>query len=187
MILGVPDTSNAGAKVSNNAHPCTTQTTSYSMSLGTGVGCQLWDTRGLDEAAGAQTLMAKIVDKIRQLANQQARELKETLRNRARVAIPILVWCIDAAKVEVDVHWQQFQKVYVEYCERKAIPVVVITRGPPKAPDWDVKCAGRLRQLDLGVDVPIRMVRRYRSPSSVECSEDSEALKTLISELSMKR
>ncbi|KAF8121737.1 hypothetical protein EV363DRAFT_1362125 [Boletus edulis] len=179
MIIGAVDGSKASANVSNDAHPCTTHTTSYSTTLDTGLRCQLWDTRGLDEAAGAQNFMSKLVDKIRQLASQQARELKETLRDRTRLAIPILMWCIDATKIDVQVHWQQFQKVYVEYCERKAIPVLVITRGPPKV-GWEARCTDQLRQLNLGADVPFRMVRRYRSTSSPEYGEDAKALKDLI-------
>ena len=186
MIRGVLDHSAAAAKVSNDAHPSTGHTTSYRLLLDTGIGCQLWDTRGLDEVAGTQTFMAKIVDRIRQLANQQARELKEIFRNRTRLAIPILVWCIDAAKIDIEDHWQQFHRVYVEYCERKAIPVVVITRGRPKETEWELRCREQLIQLDLGVDVPILMVRKYRSPSSLEYTEDSRALRDLISKLATK-
>jgi len=97
--------------------------------------------------------------------------------------MPILIWCVDASKIDVQDHWKPFRKVYVEYCGRKAIPVVVITRGPPKATDWETKCTDQLRSLNLGVDIPFRMVRRYKSPSSQEYGEDSKALKDLISEL----
>jgi len=183
MIIGAPDGSKEAAEVSNDAHPCTQHTSSYSISLEPDLQCQLWDTRGLDEAAGTndrQRFMAKIVDKIRQLASQQARELRETLRDRTKVATPILMWCIDATKIDVQVHWQQFQKVYVEYCDKKAIPVVVITRGPLKATEWETKCTGQLRSLNLGVDVPFIMVRKYRGSSFPEYSEDSKALKDLI-------
>ena len=185
-IMGVPDQSKAAARVSDDARPCTTHTTSYTFSLQTGLRCNLWDTRGIDEALGAQRLMANLVDRIRQLATQQARELKETLRNRTRLAIPILVWCIDAMKIDLEVYWQQFRKVYVEYCERKAIPVVVITRGPPKKTEWELKCREELKWLDLGVDVPILMVRKYHNPSSLEHVEDSRALRDLISKLATK-
>ena len=187
MIIGVPDGSAEAAKVSNGVRPCTTQTTVYSTSLETGLRCRLWDTRGLDESVGTNYVwpMAKMMDRIRQLASQQVRELKETLRDRTGVTIPILVWCIDATRIDVPVHWQQFHKVYVEYCERKAIPVVVITRGPPRATDWETKCTDQLRSLDLGVDVPFRVVRMHRGPSSQEYVEDSKALRDLIAELVM--
>ena len=187
MIIGVPDGSEEAAKVSNDAHPCTTRTTSYSTLLEAGLRCRLWDTQGLNEAAGNDRgFMTKLADKIRQLASYQARELKETLRDRTKVSIPILMWCIDATKIDVPVHWQQFHKVYAEYCGKKAIPVVVITRGSPAAAGWETKCTGQLRSLDLGVDVPFRMVRRYRGPSSQEYREDSKALKDLISELTKR-
>lgn len=182
MIMGIPDGSKGAALVSNDARPCTPHTTSYSILLEEGYRCRLWDTRGLDEAASAHGFMAKIVDKIRQLASQQASELKETIRNRIKLASPILMWCIDASKVDVEVQWHQFRKVYVDYCERKAIPVVVITRGSSKEVGWETKCTDQLRQLDLGagVDVPFTMMRKYRNPSSREYGEDCKALKDFI-------
>lgn len=131
--------------------------------------------------------MTKIVDRIRQLASQQARELKETLRDRTRLAMPILMWCIDAAKIDVPIHWQQFRRVYMEYCERRAIPVIVITQMPPNATGWENRCNNQLRDLGLGegytVDVPLLRVRKYRNTSSPEYSEDSKALRDLISRL----
>ncbi|KAH0833070.1 hypothetical protein J3R83DRAFT_12061 [Lanmaoa asiatica] len=194
MIRGVPDNTDGAAKVSNDARPCTTQTTSYSTSLETGFPCRIWDTRGLDEAADTHDRgwMTKIVDRIRQLAFQQARELKETLRDRTRLAIPILMWCIDATKIDVPIHWQQFRRVYVEYCERKAIPVVVITRMAPNATGWEDRCSNQLQRLDLGegsntVDVPLLRVRKYKDRSSTEYTEDSQALKDLISRLTSSR
>lgn len=179
----------AAAKVSNDAHPCTPHTTPYSMQLGAGLHCQLWDTRGLDEAVdNRDRFMAKIVNKIRQLASQQERELKETIRSRTRMAKPILMWCIDAAKIDVPIHWQQFRKVYVEYCEERAIPVVIITRMPPKMDGWEPKCRNQLQQLGLGAafghtDVCLRRVRKHRSTSSPEYLEDGDALRDLISQL----
>lgn len=185
MLTGAPDGSNEAAEVSNDAHPCTQHSLSYPASLEPDLQCRLWDTRGLDEAAGTndRRFMAKMMDKIRQLGSQQTRELRETLRDRTKLATPILMWCMDATKIDVQVHWQQFQKVFVEYCEKKAIPVVVITRGPLKETEWETKCTGQLRSLNLGVDVPFIMVRRYRGPSSPEYGEDAKALKDLISEL----
>ena len=183
MIIGIPYGSEGPAKVSNGARPCTAQATPFPTSLGAGLQCQLWDTRGLDEAAGTDDrgFMTKIMDKIRILISLQAHDLKETLQSRIKPGTPlILMWCIDATKIDVRVHWQQFHKVYVEYCERKAIPVVVITRGPPRA-EWETRYADQLQSLNLGVDVPFGMVRRHRS--SQEYSEDSKALKDLISEI----
>ena len=184
MIIGVPDDSEEAAKVSNNVKPCTTHATSYSMSLEAGLRCRLWDTRGLNEAAGTNDGWFKT--KIRELASQQARELKKALRVRIRLATPILVWCIDATKINSQEYWQQFHKVYVEYCDRKATPAIVITRGPPKGTDWETKCADQLRSLDLGLIVPVRMARKNRGPSSQEYGEDSKALKDLISELTKR-
>ena len=68
----------------------------------------------------------------------------------------------------------------MKYCGIKAIPVVVITRGPPRAPDWEKRCTHLLRTLFLGVDIPCRMMRRNRGPSSQEYREDSKAFKDFI-------
>ncbi|KAG8213272.1 hypothetical protein J3R82DRAFT_11747 [Butyriboletus roseoflavus] len=193
MIIDMRDGADGAAKVSNGARPCTVHTTSYSTSLGSGLRCLLWDTRGLDEAADTpeRGWMTKLVDRIRQLASQQARELKETLRDRTRLAIPILVWCIDAAKIDVPIHWQQFRRVYLEYCEKRAIPVIVITQMPPNATGWEKRCNNQLRELDLEegpntVDIPLLRVRKYRNASSPEYCEDSKALRDLISEVTKR-
>ena len=183
MIMGVSDGSKAAAKVSHEPHPCTTQTTSHAYLLETGIRCQLWDTRGFDETVDTRASMTKILDKIRQLASQRARESKDALRNRTRVAIPILVWCMDVSKIDVTAHWQQFHRVYVEYCDRKVIPVLVITRGLPRQNGWELRCREQLEQLDLGVDVPMVMVRRHRNSSSLQYTEDAQALRDLISQL----
>jgi len=190
MVRRVKDKTTSAAEVSNDAHPCTLHTTSYSTQLGAGLHCQLWDTRGLDEAVDNRDrpFMAKIVNRIRQLAFQQERELKETLRNRTRTAKPILMWCIDAIKIDVSIHWQQFRKVYVEYCEEKAIPVVVITRMSPNMNGWEPKCRNQLQLLGLGagsgnIDVLLVGVRKHRSTSSPEYTEDCDALRGLISQL----
>lgn len=190
MVMDKRDGSLGAANVSNDTPPCTMQTTSYPASLETGLRCRLWDTRGLDEAVGTsdRSLIARMLDKIRELASNQTRELRETLRDRTRQGVPILVWCIDAAKIEVPVYWQQFSKVYVEYCERRATPAVVITRGPPKGAEWEAKwtrCTEQLQGLGLGVEVPFRMVGKYRNPSAPgsEYEEDSKALRDFISEL----
>ena len=154
--------------------------------------CQLWDTRGFDEVVDnpGRQFMAKIVDRIRQLASQQERELKETLRNRTRTAKPILMWCIDATGIDVPFQWQQFRKVYVEYCDRKAIPVVVVTRMALNMTGWELRCRNQLQLLGLGTgsdntDVLLLGVRKHRNPSSAGYAEDSEALRDLISRLSM--
>ncbi|KAG9315021.1 hypothetical protein JVU11DRAFT_4132 [Chiua virens] len=190
MIRRVTDSSKTAAEVSNGVTPCTKQTIAYPVELETGLHCQLWDTRGLDEAVESQDrgFMAKIVDRLRQLAKQQERELRETIRHRTRTATPILMWCIDATKLEVPFHWQQFRKVYVEYCDRKAIPVIVITRMASERIGWEPVCRSQLQQLDLGLgpdtsDVPLLRVRTFRNSFCAEYTEDSNALRDLICRL----
>ncbi|KAH0832923.1 hypothetical protein J3R83DRAFT_11890 [Lanmaoa asiatica] len=188
MVMGIPDHSEAAARVSNDAQPCTSHTTSYPCVLTPGLRCQLWDTRGLDEVAVSyeRRWTAKIIDRILQLPSQQARELKETLRDRTKLATPILVWCIDAAKIDVPILWRQFRRIYVEYCGRKAIPVVVVTQMPPNATGWEEMCSNQLQQLDLNDgmgDIPLLRVRKYHNLSSPEYVEDSQALRDLISKL----
>ena len=78
MVIGVPDGSRGAARVSNDVKPCTMHTTSYSTSLEAGLRCRLWDTRGIIEVAGTND--RGLGTRIRQLASQQARELKPTFR-----------------------------------------------------------------------------------------------------------
>lgn len=193
MVRRVKDNTAGAADVSSDARPCTAHAMCYSMQLETG-HCQLWDTRGLGEAVDNhdRPFMVKIVDRIRQLASQQERELKETIRNRTRTAKPILMWCIHATKIDVPIHWQQFRKVYVEYCDRKAIPVVVITRMNPRATGWEQTCRNQLQTLDLGAGldntgVLLLRVREYRNTASTDYTEDSDALRDLISRLMAQR
>lgn len=190
MIRRLKDRAAIAAEVSNDARPCTTHTIPYPTQLETGLHCQLWDTRGLDEAVDNhdRRIMAKIVDRIRHLAHQQERELKETIRNRTRTAKPILMWCIHAAKIDVLVHWQQFRKVYMDYCERKAIPVVVLTRMTSNMTGWEPRCRNQLQLLGFGAgsdntEVLLLRVREHRNTSSAEYTEDCEALRHLISRL----
>lgn len=186
MIIDRPDGSEGAAKVSNDARPCTTQSTSYLISVSlppeADLPCRLWDTRGLNEAVGTND--GWLISKFRELVSQQASQLKRAIRDRTnKLAMPILVWCIDATKIEVQDHWNPFRKVYVEYCGKKAKPMVVITRGPSTATDWEMKCTEKIGLLELGVGVPFIMVRKNRGPSSQEYVEDSKALIDLISKL----
>ncbi|KAG9312047.1 hypothetical protein JVU11DRAFT_7326 [Chiua virens] len=157
MIRRVADTSEAAAKVSGSAFPCTKQTTAYPMELEPGLICQLWDTRGLDGTVESRDrgFMAKIVNQLRQMEKQQERELRETIRHRTRVATPILMWCIDATKPRSPVPLATVSK---------GIRGVLRSKGDTgdrdhpddlKRTEWEQVCRSQLQQLDLGLDVPL--------------------------------
>ncbi|KAG6374513.1 hypothetical protein JVT61DRAFT_4557 [Boletus reticuloceps] len=101
MVRGIPDHSEAAAKVSHDARPCTAHTDTYSSSLEAGVRCRLWDTPGLDHLA-ASHYVTRLVDRIRhQPASQQARPTEVT-RDRNTTPKPIiLVWCIDVMMPDI--------------------------------------------------------------------------------------
>lgn len=197
MIMGIPDSANGAAKVSIDVIPCTERATPYSTSPETGLRCLLWDTRGLGEAVDMhhRGWKTKLADWFRLMASQdsqQAQELKRALQGRIIQAKPILVWCMHATKINVPTQWQEFRKVYVEYCGKQAIPTIVITRMRSEMTDWKEICNRQIQDLDLRegsntVDVPISRVREYplaKTPSD-EYNEDSEALRDLISNLMM--
>ncbi|KIJ13414.1 hypothetical protein PAXINDRAFT_181295 [Paxillus involutus ATCC 200175] len=195
MIRGVADGADQGAKVSNDVRPCTENTTSYTTMLeGSSWQYQLWDTRGLDEALDGATFMEKAVSWLR--GSQCERELKNVCGARTGKlnggqAVPLLVWCIGASKITVPVHWQQFYKAYVNYCGRKVKPVVVITLMNPKsdseiATGWKEECRKQLLALGLtgltaDIDDLLVGVRIHKGPSSTEYTEDSQAVRNLIS------
>ncbi|KAF9223729.1 hypothetical protein BS17DRAFT_115294 [Gyrodon lividus] len=192
MIMGVGD--EHGAQVSNDVRPCTEKTTPYITKLeGSSLQCQLWDTRGLDEASDDPSIMAMALSWFRGIP-QCERELKDFCKERTKYdrgqTMPLFIWCIHASKITVPVHWQQFRKAYVDYCGRKVKPVVVITQMAPKfETDWREKCEEQLRQLDLKIvpgnpsDLLVR-VRKHHGISSIEYREDSQAVRDTISLLS---
>ncbi|KAF8127051.1 hypothetical protein EV363DRAFT_1346999 [Boletus edulis] len=166
MVRGIPDHSEAAAKVSHDARPCTAHTDAYSYSLEAGVRCRLWDTPGLDHLA-ASHYVARLVDRIRrQPASQQARPTEGPKPI-------ILVWCIDAMEFDILVSWHQFRTVYA----------IVLTRMPAVATArWEGWWRYQLQQLGLP-NIPLLRVRIHRGRSSPEYMEDSKALRHLISQL----
>lgn len=213
MITGATDGSTRAAKVSNDVRPCHIETTVHTASLevdGTTLQCQFWDTRGLDEAVDHPNLMDTAANWLRQQGfglfskRQHERDLKDICRKRVNdlsdgeqsrsSSTVIFVWCIHASKIDVPTHWQHFRKVYVEYCDKRVKPVVVITQMTPGfAKDWEKRCKDQLRALGLGIGFDsislsnlLLIVRKYRDTSSSEYKEDSLALRNLIFRLSSR-
>lgn len=209
MITDASQGSTQAARVSNDVRPCPIETTVHKTTLqvdGTTLQCSLWDTRGLDEAVDHPNLMDTAASWLRQQGlglfakRQSERDLRSICRKRVNdlddgeqspsASIVILMWCIHASKIDVPIHWQHFRRVYVEYCNRKVRPVIVITQMIPTfAMRWEERCKEQLGALDLGIERGdskdlLLTVRKYRDTASPEYTEDSVALKRLILRLS---
>lgn len=208
---GATDRSTRAAKVSNDARPCPIETTVHTASLdvdGTTMRCNLWDTRGFDEAVDHPNSMDTAANWLRQQGfkffskRQHERDLRDICRKRVHdlsdgepsrpASTVILMWCIHASKIDVPIHWQHFRKVYVNYCDRRVKPVVVITQMTSGfAKEWERRCKDQLGALGLGIGFDdtsdlLLMVRKYRDTSSPEYMEDTLALKDLILRLSRR-
>jgi len=205
-MISANDGSTLLAKVSNDVRPCPIETTMHAAQLelgGTALECNLWDTRGLDEAVDHPNLMDTAAKWLRQQGfglfsrRQHERDLRNICRKRVHdqsdgeqsrsAPTVILMWCIHASKIDVPIHWQHFRKVFVEYCDRRVKPVIVITQMTPGfAKEWEKRCKDQLGLLGLGIDVAdlLLMVRKYRDTSSPEYKEDSLALRSLVFRLS---
>ena len=91
------------AKADNNVKPCTTQAMKYEL-VERGIEYRIWDTRGLNEASeGALVRLGKFC----RILPDADRELKKLLRgNDPRFNLVLL--CIDAKKIRVNVHWKVY-------------------------------------------------------------------------------
>ena len=169
-IVGVPDYSQAAARVGRSARAVTLHSACYSCVLATGVRCQLWDTRGLDTATD-DDLMVKMARRIPwSPINWEA----------------IFVWCMQASNIDFPSSWKQLRGVYEEYHRGRrqtAVPVIVITQIGPGATGWELTCKTRIRQLGsrMGLydinNILLLGVRKHRGTSSPEYIEDSRALR----------
>ena len=171
MIVGVPDHSQIAARVGRSSRAITLHNAFYSCVLTTGLGCKLWDTRGLDAAAD-DDLMVKMARQIPQWSPIDS----ET----------IFAWCMQASEIDSPGSWQQFRRVYEEYCRIggiRVVPMIVITQIGPGATGWELTCRNRIRQLGSRVglyeidNIPLFGVRKHRGASSPEYMEDSKALR----------
>ncbi|KAH7884409.1 hypothetical protein F5I97DRAFT_1929280 [Phlebopus sp. FC_14] len=157
MIRGVQEGSNGSAEVKNDVRPCTVSARDYRTTLD-GREFRLWDTRGLDEALEHPNNSDQAVGWLRRVLRMVPacdRELKDhcqrVLNDRPST---LLIWCIDASKISIPAHWQQFRKVYVDFCGRRVAPAVVVTRVPQNwTVDWKGKCKEQLEKLGLGLEI----------------------------------
>lgn len=109
------------AKTSNDVLGCTDKNTSYSVTLGTEIKVDLWDTIGLDEGTAG-----------RSPADQAKQRLELFLQRRieASEGVDLLLYCIRGAsdKKRLPVkrgHWDKYKFVFEEVC-KKRIPVALI-------------------------------------------------------------
>ena len=181
MIMGIPDHSRAAALVGRSARVVTKYNACYSCVLTSGLRCELWDTRGLDAATDEDVnvtaddhLIARIAEQIPCLPSGS-----------------IFIWCIQATKIDFPCSWQQFHKIYEEYCSvgRGPVPMIVVTQIASSESEWEPKCRDQIRQLGPRVgrydidDVLLLRIRRHRGASSTQYIEDSRALRDHISRL----
>ncbi|KIJ58036.1 hypothetical protein HYDPIDRAFT_34563 [Hydnomerulius pinastri MD-312] len=201
MICGFEEGSEGSAKVTNDVRPCTEVATSYITPLsreGKNLRYRLWDTRGLNEASDDPSIMTKAINFFCALfgvVSACERDLRavcdEHTGRDGEKAAPLLIWCIHISKVGVPVHWEQFRKVYVDYCREKVRPVVVVTNVTPGRPSaksqsqtelgWEERCRKQLQQLGIGFgNVPLQGVRKYRDTSTPEYKADCQAVRDFI-------
>lgn len=115
------------AKVTNDAKPCTDQPDRYDTEQ-EGVGYSLWDTRGFNEAwereaAGPITRFLKLL----RVLPDADQELRRFLRGKDP-KITLILFCIEAEKIGIDVQWKNYDKIYAKFCRRKIKVAVVVTR-----------------------------------------------------------
>ncbi|KIJ66925.1 hypothetical protein HYDPIDRAFT_26342 [Hydnomerulius pinastri MD-312] len=198
MICGFEEGAEGSAKVTNDVRPCTEVATPYITQLsreGKKLRYRLWDTRGLNEASDDPSIMTKAINFFCALfgvVSACERDLRavcdEHTGRDGEKAAPLLVWCIHISKVGVPVHWEQFRKVYAEYCKKRVKPVVVVTNVPLPAKaqsqtglGWEDRCRKQLQQLgiDLG-NVPLQGVKKYGNTSAPEYKADCQAVRDFI-------
>jgi len=128
------------AEVNNNVRPCTTRTMKYEVVEGDTTYC-IWDTRGLNEGSEKAALATRMLKRARILPDPE-RELKNFLRGKdPRVNLVLL--CIDAKKIRVNVHWKIYNKIYADFCERGLKVAVVVTQMGERdfrSSEWKGKC-----------------------------------------------
>jgi predicted GTPase len=128
------------AEVNNDVRPCTTRTMQYEVVEG-GTRYCIWDTRGLNEGSEKVALPIRVLKFARILPDSE-RELKSFLRGKnPRVSLVLL--CIDAKKIRVNVHWKIYNKIYADFCEKGLKVAVVVTQMGERdfrGLDWKRTC-----------------------------------------------
>ena len=118
------------AAVSPDAMPCTSNFTSYDVSIG-GKSYRLWDTPGLNEASG----FSKLFRRKSLVTGSLKRFLQE---RRRRGELDLLVFCVKGGRAHA-----AMSKAYTTFCcatRRTAIPVVIaithLERVQPTMEAW---------------------------------------------------
>ena len=127
------------AEVNNNVRPCTTRTTKYEVVEGGTTYC-IWDTRGLNE--GSEKAVLPTLRKFVGILPGPERDLKNLLRGK-NPKVSLVLLCIEAKKIRVNVHWKIYNKIYVDFCERGLKVAVVVTQMGEKdfkGSEWKGRC-----------------------------------------------
>ena len=128
------------AEVNNNVRPCTTRTMGYEVVEGGTTYC-IWDTRGLNEGSEKAALPTRILKRARIIPDAD-RELKDFLRGKDP-RISLVLFCIEAKKIRVNVHWKIYNKIYADFCQKGLKVAVVVTQMGEKdfkGSEWKGRC-----------------------------------------------
>ncbi|KAF8440370.1 P-loop containing nucleoside triphosphate hydrolase protein [Boletus edulis BED1] len=159
------------ANVTNDVMPCTAQPDCYDIEK-EGVRYTLWDTRGLNEASqqGGASPIARFFRFLRAVPEAD-RELQRFLRGK-NPRISLILFCIEAEKIQVDAQWKNYDKIYVKFCKRKIKVAVVVTRmdSNTRNTDWRGTCEGMAREV-VGESLDARLIEAVPAFDS-ERSED---------------
>ncbi|KAF8121738.1 hypothetical protein EV363DRAFT_1437064 [Boletus edulis] len=151
--------------------PCTAQPDCYDIEK-EGVRYTLWDTRGLNEASqqGGASPIARFFRFLRAVPEAD-RELQRFLRGK-NPRISLILFCIEAEKIQVDAQWKNYDKIYVKFCKRKIKVAVVVTRmdSNTRNTDWRGTCEGMAREV-VGESLDARLIEAVPGFDS-ERSED---------------
>ena len=128
------------AEVNNNVRPCTTRTMQHEVVAGDTRYC-IWDTRGLNEGSEKAALHTRAL-KLARIIPDAERELKKFLRGN-NPGVNLVLLCIDARKIRVNVHWKIYNKIYADFCEKGLKVAVVVTQMGErdfKSSEWKRTC-----------------------------------------------
>lgn len=163
------------AQVTNDVKPCTARPDRYDI-VQEGVKYCLWDTRGLNEAWEQEATgpIARFLRLLRVLPDAD-QELRKFLRGKDP-KINLILFCIEAEKIQVDAQWKNYNKIYVKFCRRKIKVAVVVTRmdQSTRNMDWRRTCEGMARDV-VGEIPDARMLEAVPTFERLEDARDSRS------------
>lgn len=150
------------ALANNDVLPCTEQPNPYPLMSAPGVEYTLWDTRGWNEALGkeeATSPIARFLKLLRRVPEAE-RNLRIFLRRRDP-RISLVLFCIEARKIEHDAEWKNYKKIFVKFCKRRIKVAVVVTQmdsdGTTENARWKETCMSQVKKV-VGVKLDESLV-----------------------------